>query len=92
VVFTEAELESTSDKSSAVAFFLPAFGLEPPAECPGAFLLPEGLPGPIFHSSSCKVQEGWGEEQQSRDNLMVDAFDQAWENISQDRTQMGTTF
>jgi hypothetical protein len=58
-VFTEAELESTSDKSSAVAFFLPAFGLEPPAECPGAFLLPEGLPGAILHSSSCTIQEGW---------------------------------
>ena len=59
VVSAEAEVESTSDKSSVVAFFLPAPGLEPPAECPGAFLLPEGLPGAIFHSSSCTTQGGW---------------------------------
>lgn len=79
-MFTEAELEITSDESSAVAFFLPAVALEPPAECPGAFLVPGGLPGAILHSSSCRVQGGWW-LQQSRDNQMVDAFDQAWESI-----------
>lgn len=56
---TATESKGRSGELVALPLFLPAFGLEPPADCPGAFLLPEGLPGAIIHSSIHKEQRGW---------------------------------
>ncbi len=68
--------------SLILALFLPALGLEPPAQCPGAFLLPRGLPEAIMYYIT-QGMEGNGNCRRGKVIIrLVSLFHTAWELLS----------